>query len=175
MGTAEIIIVVAVLLGIVGAGIFFLVRYLKKKKEEEDKYDYTTKYGTRIMLSPQTKGIFIDNFNIWSDSVIDFWFEKKGWDREAGYEKLSQIEIEIYDAEYLERSGVKVNGVIWPNSLLMEISTFPKGEVVASFSRVASLFRHETSHVIAEHVGNLDPGLGGEYHHKLFAEVGLGA
>jgi hypothetical protein len=176
MGTVEIIILVTVLLGAVAAGTYFLIRHLKKKREEKEKYDYTTKYGTRIMLSSQTKGISVDIFEAWSDSVVDFWFEKKGWSKDKCYKKLAQTEIEVFDTEYLERAGVKVSGIMWPSTFLIEISTFPKGSVVASLERIASLFRHEVSHIIAGYVGNLEAGPnGGEYHHKLFAEIGLGA
>lgn len=176
MGTVEIIIIIAALLGIAGVGTYLLIRHFKKKKEKEEKYDFTTKYGIRVMLSPQTKGISVDVFDMWSDSVVDFWHEKKGWNKEKCYKRLAKTEIEIYDKEYLERAGWKVNGIMWPSSFLIEMASFPKGTEQASIKRIASLFRHEVSHIIAGYVGNLEAGPnGGEYHHKLFAEVGLGA
>lgn len=176
METVGIIIIVAALLAIAGAGVYFIVKHFKRKKAEKEKYDYTTKYGTRIMLSPQIKSVSVDVFELWSDSVVDFWHEKKGWSKDRCYKKLAQTEIEIFDAEYLERNGYKANGLMWPSTFLVEISTFPKGGDTASLPRVASLFRHEVSHIIAGYVGNLEAGPnGGEYHHKLFSEVGLGA
>ena len=171
MSTTGIIIIIAIVAIILGVGIFFLVRYLTNK----EKYDLTTKYGTKILLSPQTKNIKVDVFNNWSDDVVDFWYKSKDWNKKECYEELSKMKVKIYDAEYLERSGYKVSGMMCPESSLIEISTFPKGTQVASLERIASLFRHETSHIIAQFVGNLDPGIGGEAHHKLFAEVSLKA
>jgi hypothetical protein len=176
MTATEIIILVAVLLGVVGAGVFFLVRYLRDKKREEEKYDFTTKYGTRVMLSPQTQGITKEVFEMWSDSTIKFWCDLYGWSVEKCHKRLSQTEIEIYDKEYLERAGWKVNGIMWPSSFLIEMASLPKGSDTASVKRIASLFRHEVSHIIAGYVGNIPAGPnGGEDHHKLFAEVKLGA
>jgi hypothetical protein len=176
METIGIVILIVTLLAFAAGGIYLLVRYLKKKKEEEEKYDFTTKYGIRVMLSPQTKGITSEVFDMWSDSVVDFWHEKKGWSKEKCYKRLAKTEIEIYDVEYLERAGMKVNGIMWPSSFLIEMASFSKGTTTAPIKRIASLFRHEVSHIIAGYVGNLEAGPnGGEYHHKLFAEVGLGA
>jgi hypothetical protein len=175
MSIVEIVILISVLSSFIGVGIFFLIRYLKSKKTEE-KYDYTTKYGTRIMLSPQTKNMSVSIFEGWSNSVVNFWTEETGWDKTKCYEKLSYTEMKIFDAEFLERNGSKVSGLVWPNTFLIEVSTFPKGESQASITRLASLFRHEVSHIIAGYVGGLEAGPnGGEFHHKLFAEVGLKA
>jgi len=176
MDITGIIIIVTILLATIAGLAYLLIRNLKKNKRKETIYDYTTKYGTRIMLSPQTKNMSVDVFEAWSDDVVTFWHENMGWDVEKCFEKLSQTEIEIFDSEYLERNGFKASGLMWPSSFLIEISTFPKGEDVASTERIASLFRHETSHIMAGYVGNLPVGPnGGEYHHKLFAEIGLGA
>jgi len=174
MSVVEIIILVSVLASAIGAGVFFLIRYLKKN--EEKIYDYATCYGTRIILSPQTKNVSVSVFEAWTESVVCFWAEKNGWDKEQCYQKLSQTEIEIFDAEYLERNGYKVSGLVWPSTFLIEVSTFPKGKSQASMVRLASLFRHEVSHIIVGYVGNLEAGPnGGEFHHKLFADVGLEA
>lgn len=166
-----ILIIISVLIVVVGLSIYFILRHLKGK----NKYDFITKYGTKVTLSPQTSNFTVEIFDLWSSDIVAFWNEKKGWDKEKCYEQLKHTEIKIYDQEYLERSGHKVSGMIWPNSLLVEITSFPKGTNKASAERIASLFRHEISHIMAKRVGNVEFGPMGEYHHKLFSEVNLGA
>jgi hypothetical protein len=174
MTTIEIIILVTILIGVIGVGIFFVIKHLKNKKE--GKYNFTTKYGTRVMLSPQTEGITKEVFEMWSDNVVNFWCNLYGWNVEKCYKRLSQTEVGIYDEKYLERMGYKVNGIMWPSSFFIEIASLPKCCNTASIKKIASLFRHEVSHIICGYVGNLPAGPnGGEYHHKLFAEVKLGA
>jgi hypothetical protein len=176
MGTIEIIILITTLLAFAGVGIFLLIRYLKSRKEEEAKYDFTTKYGTKVMLSPELKMLTPEIIESWTDSVVSFWHGKRGWDKEKSYKMIGRAKVEMYDELYLERAGIKVNGILWPSSFLIEMATLPKGTNSTPLKKVASLFRHETSHIVCEYVGGVKSGKNfGEIHHELFAEVGLGA
>ena len=177
MSLIEIVIISFASLSFIGFAIYMLLRYFKNKKIEEEKYDFSTKYGTRVMLSPQTKDYTPEMFEEWTDSMVDFWYDKKGWSKEKSYKMMAKTEVEMFDVHTLEMvNGYRASGRMWPGSFLIEITTFNKDEDEASVRRVASLFRHETSHIVAGWVGRLEAGPnGGECHHKLFKEIGLNA
>ena len=170
MTTIEIIVIIGMLLLVVGSTILFFTKYFHKVE-----MSYTTKYGTLITLSPKTKTIKKDLIEDWTDSVVHFWNTIKEWDKEECYRIFGEMEIEMYDEQYLVRAGMNVNGITWPDFCLIEIATLPKNSDKMSIKRVESLFIHETSHLILEYVGKIIAGDDSEIHHKIFEEVGLGA
>lgn len=169
-----IILGIAVL-GIAGIAAFLILKNKKKKKEYNAQFDFTTKHGIRVRLSEQTKNITKETFEGWTKDVVEFWKEVKDWDTDKSYKVLSKTAIFMYDEPYLNRAGIKVNGITFPARYTIEIAALPKTNITEQtiFNRVSSLFRHETSHVITGFVGGIP--FDNEVHHKLFAEVRLGA
>lgn len=164
----------------VGGLVAFLVWKQKKKKDDYNKqFTYTTKHGLRVKLSEKTADIPASDFEEWTESVVDFWVEAKGWAKVKSLAQIKKISIFMYDQEYLNRAGIKVNGITWPSKFEIECATLPKGWVDGSdasytpYKKVKSLFRHEVSHVLAGYAGKI--AFSNEAHHALFAEVKLGA
>ena len=172
----EIIIPILVVLA-VGIPIFFLIRSIKNKQKENDaQYNLETKYGTKVMLSAQTKNITKEMFEEWTNDLIVFWNDVKGWSKEECYKRIGNTKIKIFDENKITRAGKEVNGLAWLTDYLIEMSSFPPNTKTASIARIKSLFRHEESHFICYYIGNIDPGPNsGETHHELFKEVKLGA
>lgn len=169
------ILLVIAALGAAAAVIYFVIKNKKRKEEYNNQFDFTTKYGTRVKLSPRTKDISKEVFEGWTDSVVGFWEENKNWGKEKSYKIIGKTAIFVYDEPYLNRAGIKVNGITFPAKYEIEIAALPKINITDQtiFDRVESLFRHETSHVITGFVGGVP--FDNEGHHKLFAEFGLGA
>jgi len=169
--TALLLLVVAL---VAGAGVFLLVRHLKRKKEEKEKYDLVTKHGIKVMRSPMMSGLASAEIEEWTEDAMSFWVEKKGWSREKMLKAIAKVRVEMFDEKYIEHDGIKYNGTFWPTSFLMEITTKPKFEGKRTpIQRVWSLFRHELSHVIVGQVGGIK--YDNDTHHALFREMGLGA
>lgn len=161
---------------VIGAGIFLLVWHLRKKNKEKVGFDYTTKYGIRVKLSQSVVDIKSETFDEWTESVVNFWENAKGWPKNKSLKVLSGVAIIIYDYVFLNRQGIKVVGITHPFSWQIEIAAIPKEgspETYKPFDKVKSLFRHETSHVLAARAGDIP--FDNEVHHKLFADMGLGA
>lgn len=192
MSGLDIAIIVCVLVG-AGVGLFFLIRHLLNKKKAADPVPseppadppadpsaseapapFTTSHGIDVQPSPAMASLDAATVEAWTESVVDFWQQKKGWARKDMLEMLAKVSIKMYDQEWLGRAGIKVNGITWPDSFLIEMAVLPKeGVAQTPLQRVASLFRHETSHVIAGYVGQYP--WDNDVHHQLFAELGLGA
>lgn len=164
------------ILVIVGIPIFFLLRKLKNEQDKKDiKYNIKTKFGTRIMLSPQTNNINKLTFERWTNELIDFWVNAISLDEKECYKRISVLKIKIYDENKIYRYKKFVNGLAWIGSNLIEITSFPPDNIIASINRVKSLFRHEVSHMLCYYVGKIPSGPNsGETHHKLFKDVKLG-
>jgi len=136
-----------------------------------------TKHGTKLYLSPLSLslGNVSKDIEQWTDELVNFWNKKQGWQKSEMYQLMGELKIYLFDAQYIERSGYKLNGAAWVFQRKVEISTFHKNTNVCSLNRVKSLFIHEVSHCICELVGHMEPGKMGEEHHKLFTIVKLGA
>ena len=175
----QIIVPICVLIVI---AIPVVIIYLKNKKNAEEKYggfDFKTKYGMKVWLTPKSReaGLNAKQFEEWTDSVVSFWEEKKGWSKEKSIEIMGTIMVRLKDefrfmTPYYPdpKNGL---ALLWDYTIEASVIT-EDGNF--SLARIASLFRHETSHFIAYRVG----GLGNlkalnEEHHALFKEVGLGA
>lgn len=173
------IVLAVVVLGVAGLITFLLLKQKKKKEEYNEQFTYTTKHGLRVKLSEKTADIPITDFEDWTEDVVNFWFGAKGWDRNKSLAQIKKISIFMYDQEYLNRAGIKVNGITWPSKFEIELATLPKGwsddptATYTPYMKVKSLFRHEVSHIIAGWVGGIV--FDNEIHHKLFADVKLGA
>lgn len=169
------IVVVAIVASIV------VIFYLKRKQKQKDfnkQFNYTTVHGIRVKLSERLKDLSHNDIEYWTEDLVDFWFKTKGWDKDKIYKAISYITLFMYDQEYLERVGQKVNGVTWPSSSVIELATLHKAgldqSIFTPYHKVKSLFRHEVSHIIVERAGGIICG-NGEEHHRLFKEVKLGA
>lgn len=174
MSGIDIAIIVGVLIATLGAGAFFLIRHLRSKRKKAAQFDFTTKHGIDVKLSPELSDLKPEAVEEWTESVVSFWEEKRGWSREKMLKNLAKVGIFLYDEPYLNRAGIKVNGITWPNKFEIEMATLPKeGSSQTAFGKVKSLFRHETSHVLAGYVGGVV--FDNAIHHALFAEVKLGA
>jgi len=155
---------------IVGLIVFFIVLRRRKKVQ----FDFTTKDGIDIKLSPLLSGLAAETIEEWTESVVLFWEQAKGWDRKSSLRTLAKVSIFLYDELYLDRAGIKVNGITWPNKFEIEMATLPKQKSLQTpFEKVKSLFRHEISHILAGYVGGFS--FDNDAHHVLFGEVGLGA
>lgn len=175
---AYIVLALAVLA--LGGLIAFITLKQKKKKTDYNKqFNFTTSHGLRIKLSEKTADIPASDFEEWTEDVVNFWFEAKGWSKEKSMAQMKRISIFIHDQEYLNRAGIKVNGITFPSKWEIEMASLPKGwtddseAAYTPYKKVKSLFRHEVSHVLAGYVGKVQ--FDNEVHHKLFAEVKLGA
>jgi hypothetical protein len=174
MSGFEIVLIVLAALALVGGAVTLIVLRLRAKRKEKVQFDFSTKHGIDVKLSPMFDGVTAVPFEKWTEDLISFWNEKRGWDRNKMLSCVSKVGIFLYDELYLERSGVKVNGVTWPNRYEIEMATKPKEDSGQTpFEKVKSLFRHEMSHVLVGHVGEIP--FDNETHHALFAQVGLGA
>jgi len=178
MTALEIILIIAGVLVVSGLIVFAIVWSIKKKKENEIQFDYVTKHGIKIKLSPLLQDLKAEDIESWTDDLVNFWHEVEGWDKESMYAEIKKTSIILYDELYLERGGIKVSGITWPYSYKIEIATLYKPEldqaVYTPFKKVKSLFRHEESHVIVGKMAT-DIPYDNEHHHALFAEMGLGA
>lgn len=173
---AEVIVITVVSLLAVAAGVTVLIiKSIRSKKRKEAEYSFTTKHNIDIKLSSEVSDITPAEIEEWTESVVDFWYDAKGWSKEESYKVLSKVDIFTYDELYLNRAGIKVNGITWPNTYTIEMATIPTNlsDTYRHKDKVKSLFRHEVSHVIAGFVGNV--AFDNKTHHDLFAEVGLGA
>lgn len=174
--TAGIAILIFIVLVLITTGFIF---YMRSKKSEEqpvaEDFDLITKYGTKFKLSPHTKDITIVDVESWTDDIVDFWKEAKGWDPIKSSQIIGKIFFTFLDAEILVRMGKKINGIFYPSTFKAEFAVLPKNSTNSKliYDRTRSLFFHETSHVIASYVGNMP--WDEQLHHSLFAEVGLRA
>ena len=164
------ILIISVVLIVIAAIVGIIIWRVKSKHSLD--FSFQTSSGIKVKLSPKAK-CTIDDFELWTDFVVSFWNEKEGWDRKEMLKLISKVEIILYDEIYIERSGMKVNGITWPNKYKIEIATYPKYELSPDKNRIASLFRHEMSHLIVGYIGKIP--FDNETHHKLFAKDGLGA
>lgn len=172
------IVMALVVLGFGGLVAYIVLRQKKKKEDYNKQFNYTTKHGIRVKLSDETAHIPASDFEEWTEDVVNFWFEAKGYSKEKSMSYMKKISIFMHDKEHLNRAGMKVNGILWPSKFEIECATLPRNWVEGEssqtpYKRVKSLFRHEVSHVIAGYVGKVK--MTNEVHHALFAEVGLGA
>ncbi len=159
-------IIIGLVLTAVAVGVGILIWKIKKK----DKFDYITKHGIKLNLSPQSYFLTKEVAEEWTESLIYFWNDKEGWDKKTIIKAVSDVKISLYDKLYLNRYGIKVNGVTFGNDI--EIATMPKPGTYKIYDKVKSLFRHEMSHVIVSYMGiPIDQ----EIQHKLFDKDGLGA
>ena len=148
----------------------------KTRKKKID-FDYTTKHGIDVKLSQKTSFLKKELIEKWTESIIDFWTNAEGWDKKSILKALDNLEIFFFDKLYLERYGIKVNGinlihgVTSSGKYAIEIATIPKKGLIED--RVYSLFRHEVSHVVVGYAGGVP--LDNDIHHRLFAKDGLGA
>lgn len=175
----EWIIGPVLLLAAGGLAAWLIIKRKKRIEKHNQQFDFTTKSGLKIKLSEKTSGITQVEVEEWEDSVVDFWKEAKGWDAELSRKMLGKIEVFVLDETFLNRAGIKVNGITYPGSAKFTIemaSLYKEGldpAVYTPYKKVKSLFRHEVSHVLASTVGRVP--FNNEVHHKLFADVGLGA
>lgn len=170
-----IILISILVLVIIVVAIYLIIKHIKSKKNNVEEYDFITKYGTKIKLSPKAKGnISKKVIEDYTDDVVNFWYVKKAWSKEASYKIIGKIKVELFDVFYIQIGEDKYNGIFWASSFVMEISTLSRK--ISLINRVESLFRHEASHAICEYVGKIrSKEKFGEDHHRLFKEVGLNA
>lgn len=169
----EILIVIIVALIVVGIGIYLVIRHLK---QEDDKFDFATKYGTKFKLSPAMEKLSVEIVEEWTDEIVEEWNDKMLWNKDEMYNILKKTKVILHDSINVEGGGIVAKGLVWPHSLIVEIATLSEKDSVRPFDKVKSLFRHEVSHIICEFVGGVKSvERFGEEHHRLFKQVGLGA
>lgn len=170
-------IIVLMVLGLAGLAGYLLWRRSRKKQEYDEQFAYTTKHGIRVKLSERMKDLPVEDVEEWTEDVVNFWFDAKGCSKEESYKYLARVTVFMYDQDDLICDGVRVEGLLWPSSFKIEMATLYgehlDPEKYTPYKKVKSLFRHETSHVIAGYVGKVK--MTNEIHHALFAEVKLGA
>jgi hypothetical protein len=139
----EVIIPVVLVAVIVGLAVFFLVKLKQKKKNFNKQFSYTTKHGIRVKLSEMLKDLPQSDIEAWTEDVVEFWFQTKGWDRNQSYKAISFITLFLYDLEYLNRASGKSNGLTWPDSSMIELATLHKAfldqSIYTPYSKVKSL------------------------------------
>ena len=178
----DIIIILGVLV-LVGGGIILAILLIKKSKNKklnggDIDFSFTTKHGIRVKLSPLLQSLKPADVEVWTENLIQFWHDKKGWNKEIMYKEIGKSFIIMFDEIYIIRDNREVNALTWlPVVPKIEIATLYKPEfdqsVYTPLMKVESLFRHEESHVI---VAKMDSTLSlTEGHHALFKEIGLGA
>lgn len=164
-----------IILGIVILAIFIGVIFLITKNKK--KFDYITKHGIKVKLSKQLENLKKEDVELWTDDVVNFWFDKKEWAKLKSYNVIKNISIYLYDEIFIVRGGQKVNAMSFPDIYRIDMATLYKEELNSKlytpYKKVRSLFRHEVSHFIAGYVGGVE--FDNEIHHKLFQEVELGA
>ena len=163
----------------IGVFVYLKLRADKKKQIYNEQFDFTTKHGIRVHLSSQTRNIKQEAFEDWTEKLVDFWEKKMNCDRDESLKHLSKTSVLIYDQVYLERFGVKVNGILHPARYEIEIATIPpekdkdKKYINTPYKRTKSLFKHEASHIIVGYVGGFK--MDNDIHHDIFRGVKLGA
>ncbi len=179
-----VIIIVALLILLVGGLIaFFVVRNIKNKKIpthpplDNINYSFITSHGIKVRSTAKLNDLNAGDIESWSEDLMMFWNQKLNCPIEDIKNCFAHTKIILYDEQYLERAGIKVNGITWAEDFVIEIATLlrPDQEINGynSMQKVKALFRHECSHIILGYVGKVE--FNNELHHKVFAEMGLGA
>lgn len=179
-----IILAIAITVVLIGLGallVVTIIRSNKKRKQQViwDKGGIVTSSGLTFYPSPKMLELSKETMDKWVEEVVQFWYAKKGWDKDKSRSFIRHVKIFMYDKDYLVRTiagkNVEVNGITYPDRMVIELATTWKDSANGKpIDKVYLVVRHELSHIIA---GVHEPTLYWDMNasHKLFAESGLGA